>query len=150
MLAARRHFSYSENAWGRVLVTGAVARGAIDYLGIPANTPDTFGTPRERCRSREAYPRFFPTSNNWGPKTRSAATGSYYRTKADTGAMDWNTEGFWLSLGSEYLPSPGLVLGLDITCYLDSAWSGGTRRRRPCQICCRPGLHATQNSDSVQ
>lgn len=127
MLAAGRHFRYDGGAWGRVLVTGAIARGAIDYLGIPVNTPDYIREKSGALAVTRGLSGLISCQHIWGSKLRSAATASYYRTRTDARAMDWNSEGFWLTLGSEYAHVPGFVLGVDVTYYLDSVRSGAAR-----------------------
>jgi hypothetical protein len=127
MVAAGRRFSYGGDARGRVLVTGAVARGAIDYLGIPVNTPDYIREKSGKLALAKGVSGLISYQHVWGPTLRSAATVSYYRTKADAQTIDWNTEGFWLTVGSEYLPAPRLAFGVDVTYYLDRTWSGDDR-----------------------
>jgi hypothetical protein len=120
-----RHVRYSDRSTGRFVVTGTYARGALDYLGIPANAPDFIRDESGRLHLSEGYSALTSYEHYVTPEIRSAVTASLYRTWTETGALDWNTEGFWLTLGAAYLPAPGLSLGLDVTYYRDAVWAAG-------------------------
>ncbi|HEX2257789.1 MAG TPA: porin [Afifellaceae bacterium] len=119
ILGGMRRFRYGEDSSGRFLITGAVAKGALDYLGIPLNAPDYIREDSGELRLSTGVSGLVSYEHYWSPKVRSAVTISAYRTKTDTEALQWNSEGFWVTLGSEYIPVPGLTLGLDVTYYED-------------------------------
>ncbi|HWT29504.1 MAG TPA: porin, partial [Propylenella sp.] len=131
IVGGMRRFRYSETSTGRFLITGAVAEGALDYLGIPLNAPDYIREDNGDLRLSTGISGLVSYEHYWSPRIRSAVTVSAYRTKTDTDALQWNSEGFWVTVGSEYIPVPGLTLGLDVTYYEDVVWSEGTDEAEP-------------------
>ena len=131
IVGGMRRFRYSETSTGRFLITGAVAEGALDYLGIPLNAPDYIREDNGDLRLSTGISGLVSYEHYWSPRIRSAVTVSAYRTKTDTDALQWNSEGFWVTVGSEYIPVPGLTLGLDVTYYEDVVWSEGNDEAEP-------------------
>jgi hypothetical protein len=128
-----RRFVYSDRSSGRLVVTGAYARGALDYLGIPSNAPDYIRDELDSLRLSQGYSGLVSYEHFWSPEIRTAATASFYRTRTEAGSLDWNTEGFWLTLGTEYIPVPGFNLGLDVTYFRDAVWAEGPGQAPPAE-----------------
>jgi hypothetical protein len=127
VLGAGYRFKYNEQASGRFFLSGAISDGAQDYLGIPNNAPDYIRVQTSGKLARTSgMSGVFSYEHTWSPEFKSAVTASLYRTRTDAGSFEWNSAGFWLTVGSEYIPVPNLRLGLDVTYYHDSVWANGT------------------------
>lgn len=131
ILGVERQLRDGDRPSGRILLTGAVARGALDYLGIPVNAPDYIRDEFGELRLSSGLSGLASYEHYWSSKVRSAITASAYRTQTDTESLVWNSEGFWLTVGTEYLPASGLSLGLDVTYYRDVVWAEGDLQPAP-------------------
>ncbi len=131
ILGGMRSFRYRKESSGRFLVTGAIAEGALDYLGIPLNAPDYIRDESGELRLSSGVSGLVSYEHYWSPRIRSAATVSAYRTTTDTEALQWNSRGFWVTVGSDYRPAPGLTLGVDVTYYEDVVRAEGNDEGEP-------------------
>lgn len=122
LAATGYRFQYGGDSKGRFILTGAVARGAIDYLGIPVNAPDFILGPGKRIGLTSGYSGLLSYEHIWRGKMEAAATASLYSTRTRAGDIDWRTRGFWLGVGAAYLGVPGLKIGVDVTRYYDKAF----------------------------
>lgn len=106
---------------GRLLLSGAVADGAIDYLGIPKFTTD-YITDRDgsvvKTRGASAVVSY---EHVWSPGLKTALSLSLYATETDVTNLKWQTRGLLAQAGVEYMPSANFVIGTELSYTADKA-----------------------------
>ena len=97
---------------GRVMVTGAVADGALDYLGIPRFAPD-FITHMGSLRTTRGASALVSYEHVWRPDLRTAVSFSWYGTDTVTSDLRWYARGHLSQFTIEYMPAPNVFVGAE-------------------------------------
>ncbi|WP_306119426.1 MULTISPECIES: porin [unclassified Roseitalea] len=105
--------------FGRFIVSGAYAEGGVSYLGGLPFASDYLVDGDGTLVKTRGYSLLASYEHVWRNDLKSTATvsGISLATKANT--LEWKPSGILASLGSEYMPAPGLQVGLDGSYYVD-------------------------------
>ena len=111
------------DAYGRLLLQGAVARGAMGYLGIPFFATDYVAGGNGDIRLTKGYSAVASYEHLWTPTLKSTVTYSIFGTteaspveELSPGVPMWfdvKLRGALVQGGIEDMVQPGLVLGAE-------------------------------------
>lgn len=104
---------------GRLLLSASYADGAIGYLGIPFYVADYIVDEGGRIARTRGYSLLASYEQVWTPRLKSSATLSYYGALTETSFFDWRVRGLTATVGSEFMPVPGLMMGVELSWYYD-------------------------------
>lgn len=99
--------------YGRVMVAGAVAQGALDYLGIPSLAPDYIADADGALRATRGVSALASYEHVWRPDLRTAFSFSWYGTNSAASDLRWQAQGYLSQLTVEYMPAPNLFVGAE-------------------------------------
>jgi hypothetical protein len=111
------------DTYGRFLLQGAVARGAIGYLGIPFFATDYVADADGDLHATTGYSAVASYEHLWTPTLKSSVTYSLFGTSETSGAellapdepmwFDVKIRGSLLQGGIEDMVQPGLTIGVE-------------------------------------
>jgi hypothetical protein len=111
------------DTYGRFLLQGAVARGAIGYLGIPFFATDYVADAEGDLHPTTGYSAVASYEHLWTPTLKSSVTYSIFGTSETSGAellapgvpmwFDVKIRGSLLEGGIEDMVQPGLTIGVE-------------------------------------
>lgn len=119
------------DTYGRMVVAGAVAEGALDYLGIPRFAPDYIVDADGSIRKTKGFSALVSYEHVWRPNLRTSASFSVYGTNTHGSDLKWSSLGTLGQLGVEYMPIPNLIVGAEYSHYWDSVKAGGASSGAP-------------------
>ena len=100
---------------GRIMVTGAVADGALDYLGIPRFAPDFIADIDGSLRTARGVSALASYEHVWRPDLRTAFSFSWYGTDNVTSDLRWYARGYLSQFTIEYMPAPNIFVGAEVS-----------------------------------
>jgi hypothetical protein len=104
---------------GRLLLTGAYTKGALDYLGIPRFSADYIATPDGSVELTDGFSAMASYEHIWRPDLKTTATIAAYRTLNDIPDFRWEARGGLAQAGIEYMPAGNTYLGAEVTYFYD-------------------------------
>jgi hypothetical protein len=104
---------------GRLLLTGAYTKGALDYLGIPRFSADYIATTDGGVELTEGFSAMVSYEHIWRPDLKTTATVAAYRTLNDIPDFRWEAKGGLAQAGIEYMPAGNTYLGAEVTYFRD-------------------------------
>lgn len=138
-IAARSTFGYAANAgieyrqkWadlfgpaaadthGRILLSGAYTKGALDYLGIPKFGTDYVTDIGGRIEKTGGYSTMVSYEHVWKPNFKTTLGVSSYAIEANMANYRHKMRGLVGQAGAEYMPVPGLMVGVEGDYFRDS------------------------------
>jgi hypothetical protein len=99
--------------YGRILLSGAVAEGALDYLGIPHFAPDFVVDANGSLRPTRGVSTLASYEHVWRPDLRTAVSLSWYGTDTVAGDLRWDARGYLAQFTIEYMPAPNVLVGAE-------------------------------------
>lgn len=106
--------------YGRLLVSGTYANGAIGYLGIPKFGTDYVSDITGRIERTKGHSFVASYEHVWAANFKTTATLSAYRIGADMLNYTHAVRGMVAQVGAEYMPVPGLMVGVEGDYFRDS------------------------------
>lgn len=106
--------------YGRVLLSGTYASGAIGYLGIPKFATDYVADITGKTEMTRGYSFVASYEHVWAPNFKTMATLSAYRVTSDMLNYNHAVRGMVAQLGAEYMPVSGLMVGVEADYFRDS------------------------------
>jgi len=110
----------AEGTYGRLLVTGAYAKGALGYLGIPNFGTDYVTDLNGRIEKTTGYSAIVSYEHVWRPNFKTMLAVSSYSLGADMVNYKHRVRGMLAQVGAEYMPVPGLMVGVEGDYFRDS------------------------------
>jgi len=110
----------AEGTYGRILVTGAYASGALDYLGIPKFGADYVSDITGRIEQTKGHSAIVSYEHVWRPNFKTTFGVSSYGLGSDTENYRHRVRGLLAQVGAEYMPTPGLMVGVEGDYFRDS------------------------------
>jgi hypothetical protein len=104
---------------GRILITGAVAEGALDYLGVPRFAPDYIADADGQLRKTKGYSALASYEHVWRPNLRTVVSLSTYGTSTSADGLRWQAQGYLGQMTIEYMPAPGWIVGAEASRLFD-------------------------------
>jgi hypothetical protein len=104
---------------GRLLLTGAYTKGALDYLGIPRFSADYIATPDGKIELTDGFSAMASYEHIWRPDLKTTATIAVYKTLNDIPDFRWEARGGLAQAGIEYMPAGNTYLGAEVTYFYD-------------------------------
>jgi len=129
---------------GRILLSGAIADGAVDYLGIPYFATDYITDRDGSVVTTRGASAVVSYEHVWNPNLKSALSLSVYETETDVTNLRWRVRGLLAQAGIEYMPAPNFVIGTEVSFTADKAEY--TYRALPLP----PGVGTANHSESVE
>lgn len=110
----------AEGTYGRILVSGAYTKGALDYLGIPKFGTDYVTDANGRIERTTGYSAVVSYEHVWKPNFKTMVGFSSYGISADMINYNHRVRGMLAQVGAEYMPVPGLMVGVEGDYFRDS------------------------------
>ena len=127
------------NSYGRLMISGAFAQGAMSYLGIPYFATDYVSEQDGTIRPSNGYSALISYEHLWNPFVKTTLTLSAYGARTHTQPtmitaytplqgqsfpaglfnFDYRVHGFAAQLGSAYTPVSNFVIGAEGNYTLD-------------------------------
>lgn len=116
--------------YGRILVSGAHARGALSYLGAPFFASDYVAGANGRLRLSAGSSGLVSYEHLWTPNFKTTSTVSIYalHSASDTSLIgglpfnfDYRVRGWQAQMGAEYMPISNLSFGSEVSYSRDHA-----------------------------
>ena len=101
------------DTYGRILVSGAVAQGALDYLGIPRFAPDFVAGADGSLHPTRGVSALASYEHVWRPDLRTSVSLSWYGTNTAAGDLRWDARGYLAQFTIEYMPAPNMLVGAE-------------------------------------
>jgi hypothetical protein len=105
---------------GRVMVSGAIANGAMDYLGIPTFAPDHIIDGDGSIRMTKGVSAIASYEHVWRPDLKTSVSISAFGTSSVTNDLRWEARGYLGQFGVEYMPAPDIIFGVEVAHFLDA------------------------------
>jgi hypothetical protein len=105
---------------GRILLAGAVAQGALDYLGIPHFAPDFVADADGSLRATRGASALASYEHVWRPDLRTSVSLSWYGTNTAPDALRWHARGYLAQFTIEYMPAPNVLVGAEANHFSDA------------------------------
>ena len=105
---------------GRIMVAGAVAEGALDYLGIPHFASDYIADASGAIRKTKGFSAIASYEHVWLPNLRTSFSFSVYGTASAANDLQWRAKGHLGQLTIEVIPLPNLILGAELNHFVDA------------------------------
>lgn len=105
--------------FGRIMVSAAVADGALDYLGIPRFAPDYISDADGAIRKTKGFSAIASYEHVWRRSLRTSMSFSVYGTTSAADSLRWGARGYLAQFTVEYMPISNLVLGAEINHFVD-------------------------------
>lgn len=105
---------------GRIMVSGAAADGALDYLGIPSFAPDYIADAAGSIRKTKGVSAIASYEHVWRPDLRTSVSFSAYRTSSGADDLRWASRGYLGQVTVEFMPIPNLILGAELNHFFDA------------------------------
>lgn len=106
--------------YGRILLSGAYTRGALDYLGIPRFGTDYVADVDNRIRQTSGYSAVISYEHVWKPNFKTTIGYSIFAIESAMTNFTFKVRGSVAQIGAEYMPTPGLMVGAELDYYRDS------------------------------
>lgn len=107
--------------YGRILLSGAITDGAVDYLGAPYFATDYITDRDGSVVTTRGVSAVASYEHVWNPSLKSALSVSVYETETELSNLRWQVRGLLAQAGVEYMPTPNLVIGTEIGYTTDEA-----------------------------
>ncbi len=106
--------------FARLILSGAYAEGGVSYLGGLPFASDYLVDGDGAIKPTRGYSLMASYEHVWRDNLKSTATlsGIAVQTRANT--LDWRASGILASVGSEFMPVPGLQVGLEGSYFIDT------------------------------
>lgn len=114
----------SSDMYGRFLLSGTYAKGALDYLGIPRFGTDYVTGSDGRIDKTTGYSAVLSYEHVWRPNFKTTLAYSVFSLSSTLPDFEFKARGSLIQAGAEYMPVPGLMVGTEIDYYRDSVRSG--------------------------
>jgi hypothetical protein len=105
--------------FGRFILTGAYAKGALDYLGIPRFSTDYVADETGKIVPTTGASGLVSYEHVWRPNFKTTASLALYGTRTELMNFEWKTQGLLAQVGAEYLLAPGATIGAQVDWYRD-------------------------------
>ncbi|HYI90428.1 MAG TPA: porin [Beijerinckiaceae bacterium] len=105
---------------GRIMVSGAVAEGALDYLGIPHFASDYIADASGAIRKTKGFSAIASYEHVWLPNLRTSFSFSVYGTTSAANDLQWRAKGQLGQVTIEVMPLPNLILGAELNHFVDA------------------------------
>jgi len=105
---------------GRIMVAGAVAEGALDYLGIPHFASDYIADASGAIRKTKGFSAIASYEHVWLPNLRTSFSFSVYGTTSAANDLQWRAKGQLGQVTIEVMPLPNLILGAELNHFVDA------------------------------
>jgi hypothetical protein len=99
--------------YGRILLAGAAAQGALDYLGVPRFAPDFVADANGSLRPTRGVSALASYEHVWRPDLRTSMSLSWYGTDTAAGDLRWDVRGYLAQFTVEYMPAPNMLVGAE-------------------------------------
>lgn len=107
------------DTYGRLLITGATTLGALDYLGVPRFGTDYVTDVDGRIQRARGQSVVVSYEHVWRPNFKTTATWTGYRIRSNVRDYNHRVSGQLWQVGAEYMPVPGLMVGLEANYFQD-------------------------------
>jgi hypothetical protein len=101
------------DTYGRILLAGAAAQGALDYLGVPRFAPDFVADANGSLRPTRGVSALASYEHVWRPDLRTSVSLSWYGTNTSAGDLRWDARGYLAQFAIEYMPAPNVLVGAE-------------------------------------
>lgn len=108
------------DTYGRILLSGAYARGALDYLGIPRFGTDYVADVDGKIAQTSGYSAVLSYEHVWKPNFKTTIGYSIFALKSAMMNFNFKVSGSVAQIGAEYMAAPGLMVGAELDYYRDS------------------------------
>jgi Porin subfamily len=108
------------DTYGRILLSGAAAQGAIDYLGVPHFAPDFVADANGSLRATRGVSALASYEHVWRPDLRTAVSFSWYGTNTAADDLRWQARGYLAQFTIEYMPAPNVLVGAEANHFNDT------------------------------
>lgn len=108
------------DTYGRFLLSGAYTRGALDYLGIPKFGTDYVSDFDGRLDRTSGYSAVASYEHVWTPTFKTTVSHSIFSVSSTLTNFTFKANGSVTQFGAEYMPAPGLMVGVELDYYRDS------------------------------
>ncbi|MCR9123249.1 MAG: porin [Phyllobacteriaceae bacterium] len=106
--------------FARFIVGGAYAEGGMSYLGGLPFASDYLVDGNGAIVPTKGFSLLASYEHVWREDLKSTVTVSGISARMTTQALDWRPTTVLATLGTEYMPAPGLMVGLEGSYYVDS------------------------------
>jgi hypothetical protein len=105
---------------GRIMISGAVAEGALDYLGIPHFASDYIADASGAIRKTNGFSAIASYEHVWLPNLRTSFSFSVYGTSSAANDLEWRAKGQLGQVTIEVMPLSNLILGAELNHFVDA------------------------------
>jgi Porin subfamily len=116
---------------GRIMLAGAAAEGALDYLGIPHFAPDYIADASGSITKTKGVSAIVSYEHVWLPNLRTSFSLSVYRTSSAADDLRWASKGYLGQFTVEFMPMPNVILGAELNHFLDAVKAEGALSEGP-------------------